>query len=163
MTTRKYTSSSNDVSVGMGQGVFAREPTRLTTILGSCVAVTLYSTRQQIGMMSHVVLPQSKGTTDKPAKFADTAIPYMLTTLKSQGVETKGLTAKIVGGACMFGSGAFTQVGENNIHAIIQALEDAGIPIVGRDVSGISGRRICFDLGNGSISVDSVGHPSLTI
>jgi chemotaxis protein CheD len=163
MTTTKIAPSNNDVSVGMGQGVFAKVPTRLTTILGSCVAVTLYSQKSQMGMLSHIVLPCSKGTMDKPAKYADTAIPYMLSTLKSQGIDSKGLAAKIVGGACMFGSGSFTQVGENNVQAIIQALETAGIPLIGQDVKGISGRRICFDLGTGCISVDSVGRPSLTI
>lgn len=163
MAPGRMTPMSADVSVGMGQAVFAREPTRLTTILGSCVAVTLYSQKNQMGMLSHVVLPQSKGVTDKPAKFADTAVPHMLSTMKSQGVDSKSLTAKLVGGACMFGAGAFTQVGENNIQAIVQALETAKIPIAGRDVSGASGRRICFDLGTGMISVDSVGRPSRTI
>jgi chemotaxis protein CheD len=163
MSHCRTTQTNNDISVGMGQAVFAREPTRLTTILGSCVAVTLYSTKTQMGMLSHIVLPHSKGVTDKPAKFADTAVPYMLSTMKSQGIDFKTLTAKIVGGACMFGAGAFTQVGENNIQAIVQALETAGIPITGRDVSGVSGRRIYFDLATGMISVDSVGHPSRTI
>jgi chemotaxis protein CheD len=163
MTSQRTTPTMNDVSVGMGQAVFARDPTRLTTILGSCVAVTLYSTRLQMGMLSHVVLPNSKGASDKPAKFADTAVPYMISTLRSQGIDPKTLSAKLVGGACMFGAGAFTQVGENNVQAVVQALETAGIPITGRDFGGSCGRRICFDLGTGMISVDSVGHPSRTI
>ena len=96
----------SDIAVGMGQSLFAREPARLTTILGSCVAVTLYSLHRRVGMLSHVVLPQSKGSASNPAKYADTAVPHMLSTLKSQGVEPRELTAKFVGGACMFGNGA---------------------------------------------------------
>jgi chemotaxis protein CheD len=154
---------TDEVAVGMGQSALAREPTRLTTILGSCVAVTLYSPRRRQGMLSHVVLPQSKGSTSNPAKFADTAVPHMLSALKSQGVEPREITAKLVGGACMFGKGICAQIGESNIQAVVQALEAAGIRIAGRDVGGYSGRRICFDPATGCITVTSAGHPSRTI
>ena len=155
--------ATDDVAVGMGQAAFAREPTRLTTILGSCIAVTMYSPRRRLGMLSHVVLPQSKGSTSNPAKFADTAVPHMLSTLRSQGVEPRELTAKLVGGACMFGNGVCAQIGASNAQAVVQALEAAGIRIAGRDVNGTSGRRICFDLATGCITITSVGHPSQTI
>jgi len=155
--------TTGEVAVGMGQSLFAREPTQLTTILGSCVAITLYSPRRRAGMLSHVVLPQSKGSMSNPAKFADTAVPHMLSTLKSQGVEPRELTAKLVGGACMFGSGTCARIGESNVQAVVQALEAVGLRIAGRDVNGTRGRRICFDLATGCITVTSVGHPSQTI
>ena len=152
-----------DVAVGMGQAVFAAEPSRLTTILGSCVAVTLYSPRRRLGMLSHIVLPQSRNGGDNPAKYADTAIPHMLSTLRCEGVGPTDLTAKLVGGACMFGNGQFSRIGESNVQAAIQALEAAGIGIAGRDAGGNSGRRICFDLATGIITVASVGRPARTI
>jgi chemotaxis protein CheD len=147
----------------MGQAVLAHEPARLTTILGSCVAVTLYAPRRRLGVLGHVVLPQSKGSSSNPAKFADTAVPHMLATLKSQGVEPKELAAKLAGGARMFGNDSGAQIGTANVQAVVQALEAAGISIVGSDVNGTSGRRICFDLATGCITVTSVGHPSHTI
>jgi chemotaxis protein CheD len=155
--------TTEEVAVGMGQAVFAREPARLTTILGSCVAVTLYSSRRRLGMLSHVVLPQAKGSLSNPAKFADTAVPYMLATLKTQGVETRELTAKLVGGSHMFGNGTCAQIGASNVQAVVQSLEDAKILIVGRDVSGTSGRRICFDLATGSITITSAGQSAHSI
>jgi chemotaxis protein CheD len=150
--------ATDDVAVGMGQAIFACDPTRLTTILGSCVAVTLYSPRQRMGILGHIVLPLAKGSSDYPAKYADTAVPHMLSTLRSHGVGPKELSAKLVGGACMFGAGQFAQIGISNVEAAIAALTAAGIPLVGREVHGNSGRRICFDLATGSISVASVGH-----
>ena len=92
-----------------------------------------------MGMLSHIVLPQSKGAMDKPAKFADTAVPYMLTTLKSQGVDTKGLTAKIVGGSCMFGTGAFTQVGENTFRQSFRHWKPPGFPSLGETSKASAG------------------------
>jgi chemotaxis protein CheD len=147
----------------MGQAIFAGEPSRLTTIVGSCVAVTLYSARRRLGMLSHVVLPQSRGGGDNPAKFADTAIPYMISTLQREGVLPSELTAKLTGGACMFGDSQFARIGDNNVQAVVEALESAGIEIAGRDAGGDSGRRVCFDLTTGLVTVACVGRPARTI
>jgi chemotaxis protein CheD len=163
MVSATAVKATEEVAVGMGQAVLAREPVRLTTILGSCVAVTLYSPVRRLGMLSHVVLPQSKDSLSNPAKFADTAVPYMLSTLKRQGVEPRELTAKFVGGACMFGNGLCAQIGESNVQAVVRALEAAGLRIAARDVNGTAGRRISFDLATGCITVTSVGRPAQTI
>ena len=66
-------------------------------------------------MLSHVVLPQAKGRTDYPAKYADTAVTHMQTVLESRGAGAGKLVAKIVGGACMFGNGAATRIGAANV------------------------------------------------
>lgn len=154
----------NEAPVGMGQAVCAREPTRLTAILGSCIAVTLYAPRLRLGMLSHVVLPHANSSTTYPAKFADTAIPHMLSVLQEHGVRPSGLIAKVVGGACMFGgNGKFMDIGRCNARAAIQALEAADIQVTQRDVAGTVGRRVCFDLATGGLTVESPGHPSRTI
>jgi chemotaxis protein CheD len=147
----------------MGQAVFAAAPSRLTTIVGSCVAVTLYAPRRRLGMLGHIVLPKSRGGADRPAKYADTAIPHMLSTLQREGVEPWELTAKFAGGACMFGDGQFSRIGENNVQAAIRAMESAGIVIVGHDAGGNAGRRVCFDLATGVVTVATVGRPTRTI
>jgi chemotaxis protein CheD len=153
-----------EAPVGMGQAAVAHKPSRLSAILGSCVAVTLYAPRLQLGMLSHVVLPRSNGDTPHPAKFADTAVPHMLAALDKHGAKPRRLIAKIVGGACMFGGGGkFMDVGDCNVQAAVRALEAANIPIAARDVGGTVGRRICFDLATGAITVESPGHPSRTI
>jgi len=152
--------STGQTAVGIGQSVAASEPTRLTTILGSCIAVTMYSPHHRRGMLSHVVLPHSSGDTNHPAKFADTAVPHMLSTLKDQGVKTGNLVAKIAGGACMFGDGKFMQIGDSNVQATLKALGEAGIRVVGQDVGGTLGRRVSFDLTTGSVTIECIGHPS---
>ncbi len=154
---------NNNTAVGMGEAVFARHPARLTTILGSCVAVTLYAPRRRLGMLGHVVLPQSHGADDKPAKFADTAVPFMLATLNNYGVTTGELIAKIAGGACMFGSNQFARIGDNNVEAVVKALDSAGIAVSGRDVSGKVGRHLSFDLSTGEVSISCAGGPARNI
>jgi chemotaxis protein CheD len=164
MTSVQTVQASTDVAVGMGQAVFAAEPSRLTTIVGSCVAVMLYSPRRRLGILGHIVLPQSRGgNADHPAKYADTAIPYMLSTLHREGIVPGELTAKIAGGACMFGNGQFSRIGQNNLQAATGALESAGVGITGHDAGGTSGRRVCFDLATGAVTVACVGRPARTI
>jgi chemotaxis protein CheD len=150
-------------SVGIGEAAVAAEPAWLTTILGSCIAVTMYSPRLKLGMLSHVVLPHSTGPTAYPAKFADTAVPYMLSTMQSRGARPEGLIAKIAGGACMFGSCKPMQIGDQNVQAVVEALNAAGVRITGQDVGGTGGRRVYFNLSNGDLTVESIGQPSHTI
>ena len=163
MTCLQSAQTPVDMAVGMGQAICAAEPSRLTTIVGSCVAVTMYSPRRRLGMLSHVVLPKSRGGGDNPAKFADTAVPHMISTLQREGVLLSELTAKLAGGACMFGDSQFSRIGENNVQAVVEALEAAGIGIVARDAGGHSGRRVNFDLATGQVTVACVGRPARTI
>ena len=74
-------------SVGMGQIALARGQTRLAAILGSCVSVVLYHAGMKLGAMAHVVLPASQGRDPAatPGKFADSAVPTMVTWLRGLG------------------------------------------------------------------------------
>ena len=155
--------TANHTNVGMGQAAVATEPACLTTIVGSCIAVVMYSPHDRLGMLSHVVLPHSTGPTVYPAKFADTVVPYMLATLKERGVKLSGVTARVAGGACMFGDCKTMQIGEANTRAVDEALSAAGVRVVGRNVGGTTGRRVGFDLTTGSVTVQCIGQPSQTI
>jgi chemotaxis protein CheD len=154
---------ADHVSVGIGQAVIAAEPARLTTILGSCVAVALYHPQYRVGVLSHVLLPHATGATAYPAKFADTAVPYMLSLLKEHGTHPGALVARFAGGACMFGDGKFMQIGDTNAQVIAHELDTAGIRIAGRDVGGKLGRRVCFELATGAFVVECLGQPAKTI
>lgn len=153
------------VAVGMGQAALAQKPASLTAILGSCVGVSLFSPRRQLGVLGHVVLPHGNGNSSDsaPAKYADRAVPYMLELLRAYDVMPSGLVAKIAGGACMFGKGAALQIGETNIDAVVRALEAAGLHVAGRDVGGTVGRRVSLDCSTGCLTIQTVGNPPRTI
>ena len=163
MAPQKASKSNDRTTVGIGQAELAAEPVLLTTILGSCIAVALYSPRLRLGMLGHVLLPHSTGPTAYPAKFADTVVPHMLSVLKSHGARPEGLVAKIAGGACMFGNCKSMQIGESNIEVTLAALNDAGIRISGQHTGGTLGRRVGFDLSTGALTVECIGQPSHTI
>ena len=154
----------DEISVGMGQAVFQREPAQLTAILGSCVAIAMYAPKSRAGMLGHVVLPKSTKETAYPAKFADTVVPYMRSVFERHGIPSSDLVAKLVGGSCMFGhKSKFLDIGDGNAKAAAEALAAASIRLVASDIGGSSGRRICFDLATGEIVVEFSGHQIRTL
>lgn len=144
-------------SVGMGQIRLATRPAGLSAVLGSCVGVAIFHPRLSLGLLAHVVLPDSFGRSGNPGKFADTAIPEMLAQLEKHGGKAGGSIAKIAGGACMFSGSGPLQIGLANIDAVTKALERAGLRIAGKDVGGTNGRRVTLDCGTGVLLVESVG------
>lgn len=132
----------------------ASTPTRITTILGSCVAICLWDPRMGVGGMNHYLLPSGPKATGRAARFADTATPALLEELLAAGVSLPRLRAKIFGGASVL---AFTGggLGEQNIRAAREQLDRWDIPIVAEDAGGVHGRKIVFrtDTGDSTVKV----------
>lgn len=145
------------LSVGMGQALTGDRQTQLTAILGSCIAVVLWHPRMNLGAMAHVVLPDSHGKSDMPAKFADTAVPHLVHLLESKGCNRSGLTAKLAGGACMFRGGGPLQIGDDNIAACRTYLQRMGIPIAAEDLGGTNGRKVTMDFATGRLTIEIAG------
>ena len=135
----------------------------MKAIVGSCIALALYHPRLKKGGLAHIVLPQSAGRPGTPGKFADTAIPSMLEWFKQLGAPIHGLTAKLAGGANMFGSSGPLQIGEANMQAVDEALRTAGIRIAAQDIGGTRGRRVTFCCADGEMIVESAGQPTKTL
>jgi len=142
----------------MGQILVAKDPGQLGSILGSCVGVALYHPRFRVGILAHVVLPDSAERSGPPGKFADKAIPAMIDMLLKENVPKAGLIAKIAGGARMFGKKTGPlQIGQANAQAVEKALETVGIKVSAEDLGGEKGRRVTFDMSNGELKIEVVG------
>jgi chemotaxis protein CheD len=134
----------------------------LTTIgLGSCVAIALYDRETQIGALAHILLPSQAMSreTGNPAKFPETIVPLMLEEMRELGTRNARVSAKIVGGASMFGtlvSNSGINVGERNVIATREALAAAGVPIVAEDTGLDYGRSVYFHLADGRLEVRSL-------
>jgi chemotaxis protein CheD len=134
----------------------------ITTIgLGSCVAIALYDRDTQIGALAHILLPSqtmSRETTN-PAKFPETIVPLMLKEMHALGTRNARVSAKIVGGASMFGqlvNNTGINVGERNVIATREALAAAGVPIIAEDTGLDYGRSVYFHLADGRLEVRSL-------
>jgi chemotaxis protein CheD len=163
MITATMSAKTVETMVGMGQVASGGPPQKMKAVVGSCIALALYHPRLKRGVMAHIVLPDSAGRNGTPGKFADTAVPHMLGLLKELTASASCLTAKLAGGANMFGSSGPLQIGDANVEAVAQALRTAGIRITAQDIGGNRGRRVTFDCEGGAMLVESAGQATKTL
>jgi chemotaxis protein CheD len=153
------------VAVAIGQWIIAAAPTKIRTLLGSCVGIVLYDRTTKLGGLAHIVLPSAHGAVDHPGKYADTAIPAMITEFDRRiGSKARTrLTAKLVGGASMFpvnpsvAVNSGLNIGQRNQEAIEKILAELMVPIVARDVGGTAGRRLTLDTISGIVTIKVPG------
>ncbi|MDQ0230510.1 chemotaxis protein CheD [Metabacillus malikii] len=140
------------IKVGIADLNIVRSPNLIRTSgLGSCVGLIIYDKVQEIAGLAHIMLPDSSlanKDTIKLAKYADTAIPELISKLSESGARKCHLSAKMAGGAQMFHFQASTdmmRIGPRNVEAIKLHLANYNIKIVSEDVGGNSGRTIEFN------------------
>lgn len=156
-THRQVTVSVADLAIATGSDAVLQ-----TVGLGSCVAIVLHDAAARVGGLAHVLLPALSQTRDRtnPAKSVETAVPALIAAMRAAGAgDPRRFTARLVGGASMFGSllsGGGINVGERNVVAARDALEALGIPIVGEDVGGDHGRSVRLHVDTGRVQVRSL-------
>lgn len=149
------------IKVGMADLNIAKAPDILQTCgLGSCVGICLWDSKVKMAGMAHIMLPSSSiGKKGNDAKFADTAIPFLIDKMKKNGADVNRLVAKIAGGAQMFSfsnSSDVMKIGERNTEAVKLYLKNARIRIMAEDTGGSYGRTIEFYADTGSLYIRTV-------
>jgi chemotaxis protein CheD len=141
----------------MGEMSVAGDGEILRTLLGSCIGLALYDRRRKVGGLAHIVLPHSRGKTERPGKFADTAIRALIKEIKSIAGSELKLTAKMAGGASMFSTMAVANIGLQNIESCEQLLSELRIPLVAKHCGGEQGRRMSLNTANGIVMIEIAG------
>ena len=154
---------SAEANVGMAQIALVTQGEIARAVLGSCIGLVLFHELRRTAVVAHIVLPQGQDRPGPAGKFADTALPEMLSMLSAHGISRIGLVAKVAGGANMFASSGPLQIGKENHAIVTQLLQAQRIPIVGEHVGGKNGRRITFDSATGELQIDMAGSPSVVI
>ncbi len=131
--------------------VTCAEPTAVTTILGSCVALCLHDPKKGIGGINHYMLPLWNGQGLASAKYGNIAIKMLLKQMLAQDCKKKDLIAKLFGGANQ--SNSRFKIGEQNIEIAREMLKDQGIRIVSENSGGINGRKMIFETHTGKVSM----------
>jgi len=148
--------------VRVAEWAVGREGVLTSLGLGSCVAIMLHDPRAGVGGMAHVLLPSRSLShdQDKPAKFPETAVPFLIQRVVAAGGDRHRLVAKLAGGASMFAqlmTPGSVQMGERNVAASRAALREAAIPIIGESVGGERGRSVRFHTADGRVESHTVG------
>lgn len=153
----KHSSQGDNISIGIAGIDVVKSPSRIRTVLGSCIGVALFDCVAKIGGMAHVILPASSEGTGNPAKFADTAVDLLLEMVLESGAKQERLAAKIVGGAVMFGDATSESLGLRNAEGVKQRLTHHKIRLVAEAIGGTKGRKMMLDPVDGSVKVEIIG------
>ena len=137
---------------------FEREPSQITTIVGSCIAVCVWDQERKLGGMCHYYLPvrQALGTPEN--NYGEFAIPNLIRMFKRQGCRREDLLAKVIGGGHVIdvSLGVDKDVGEANTRLAFQTLARFGIAVAGKAVGGPYGKKISFLTDSGEVSFQNI-------
>lgn len=141
-----------------GHLVISVEPMKVTTILGSCVAVCLWDYRKRIGGMNHFMLPMfSGGTASSSARFGDVAMNQLMEGLRAVGAKLPFMRARVFGGSCMFEQmQSSTHLGQKNVEIALDFLAGNAIEIVQIDTGGNRGRKVLYETDGGTACLTSI-------
>src|SRR5690606_14944808 len=112
--------------------------------LGSCIGLILCDRWEGVLGMAHIVLPASpEPDPPEPARYADTAVPFLLQEMERLGASANRIVAQMAGGARMLQiNGAVGDIGMRNLQAVREQLSLRRIRIVAESVGGTSGRTL---------------------
>lgn len=152
-------SDAIEIFLQPGEYFFGDASTRLRTILGSCVAVTMWHPKLQVGGMCHIMLPTSSKHGENElnihAKYADHAIALFIADIQKLGVSLKDFKVKVFGGGDMFphrGKGKDSKsIGQKNIEMVRSLLQESGFNIHAEHLGGDGHRYIIFELWSGFV------------
>ena len=159
---RSDTPEITDVNLAPGEFFFSGGYTRIHTLLGSCVAITMWHPKESIGGMCHYLLP-SRGLNQRLALgyYADEAVSMFLGEVYKANTKPFEYEVKVFGGGNMFEAyGNQTNklnVSQDNISASANLLKLHGFKIKATDVGGAIHRKIFLELWNGDVWVQRGG------
>ncbi len=137
------------------------QPGIVTTVLGSCVSVTMFHKKRAVGAICHGLMPEWDGKrprgrrSDDGLKYVDYSISYMTDYFRSLGIDVREIEVKMFGGADMFpvreGDQKYASVGKKNVMAALSTLTREGMAVQIRDVGGTQGRKLHFYIHTGDV------------
>ncbi|MEI8013029.1 MAG: chemotaxis protein CheD [Candidatus Omnitrophota bacterium] len=151
----------NEITIGMADLKVGKAPQVLSTILGSCIGLCLYSPRHQTGGLLHLMMPFAGESVHqlnyKKAKYADTGVAELIHVLKKTcGVATPEIVAKMFGGAKVL-KNVERNIGGENAEVVRSLLKEHGIVLKAVKVGGENGYRIKFHLDTGKVTCQIFG------
>jgi len=145
-----------------GEFYFGEQKTRIRTLLGSCVAVTLWHPRLRIGGMCHYMLPRRPrrvvGMAEAPdGRYAEDAMKMFLGEITRCRTRAAEYQVKLFGGGSMFARNAGfdhrASIAETNVDFGRAAIAQCGFRLSAEDLGGDGHRNIILDLWSGDVWV----------
>jgi chemotaxis protein CheD len=158
MNTTLDVPTYKQVTLQPGEFHFSQGKMRINTLLGSCVAITLWHPKKHLGGMCHYMLPCSgPSKRQELGFFADGAISMFLKEIKKYHTHPRDYQVKLFGGSNMLqqlnSNHHYLNVAEKNIAAGLKLLSKHGFHVKDMDLGGYVHRQVYLELWNGDVWV----------
>lgn len=139
----------------------SQKPAVVTTILGSCVSLTLFHQRMGRAAICHALLPDCKNKPDckscsaEKYKYVSCVIPEMIENVGRHFADAGEIEFKLFGGADIIThpikKSVNQSVGSQNIKSALKMIQGQGLHLKISDVGGFTGRKIYFNTHTGQV------------
>lgn len=151
-----------DIFLAPGEFFFGDQDTRIRTVLGSCVALTLWHPARLIGGMCHYMLPSRglKRGSELDGRYGDEAVQLFLNEVKRYRSHPSEYEVKLFGGGNMFPHAhrhGGLDVGGRNIELGLQMLQQHRFRLKARHMAGAGHRNVVFEVWSGDVWLKHVG------
>jgi len=146
-----------------GEVYFGDSNCQIHTLLGSCIAITLWHPRLRVGGMCHFVLAGSQqkvheGQVSQPitGRYSNDAMALLEKEVSIRNTVIKDYQAKIFGGSNMLTNSTLEkdeQIGNRNTQAALALLSKHNVNLLVAHVGETGHRRIVFDISTGDVWV----------
>ena len=148
-----------DIFLQPGEVYFGDRNTRIRTLLGSCVAITVWHARKKIGGMCHYLLPTrgQPGADAFDGRYADEAVLLLLREIADAHTDPRDYQVKVFGGGNMLvksntaSRGKPMNIASRNIEVAEQLLAQHRFVAIADHVGGDGYRQIIFEIGSGDV------------
>lgn len=146
-----------DVHLLAGQLYFGHTAGRVHTLLGSCVAVTLWNPVRQLGGMCHFLLPTRQRPVGSPrdGRFGDESLEMLVEALQRAGTKPQDYLVHLYGGADTLpdSGGSKFNVGERNIEQGWNLIDRYGFVLQNVDVGDHVPRNVSMTFPGGVVQM----------
>ncbi|MDR3460045.1 MAG: chemotaxis protein CheD [Verrucomicrobiae bacterium] len=140
-----------------GELLITQEPQWVITLLGSCVAVTMFHAGTRLAGICHAMLPRphDKDSPGPASRYVSEVVPAMAAQFLKFGIRPAEVEVKMFGGGnvIVLGGEVHEQrmIGSANVAMARQTLQAARFQIRAENVGGQRGSKIAFNAGTGEV------------
>jgi chemotaxis protein CheD len=140
-----------------GQWYFGATGATVKTLLGSCIAITLWHPAKGLGGMCHFLLPTRARAPDGSldGRFGDEAMTLLTHEIKRARTHCSDYEVHLYGGADTMPDEAKVKfaIGERNVEKAWALIDQYGFQLQCVDVGGNEPRHVSIDLSSGQVSL----------
>ena len=142
-----------------GEVLLTTEPSLITTVLGSCLSVTMRHKASGMSIICHAVMPARADAREEikgnAFLYVDSSLQWMIDRYAEKGIRMRDIEVKMFGGAALFQDPASLQrdasVGQKNIDAATAFLKKHRINLAAWNVGGSRRRKLIFNTETGEV------------